>query len=303
VSGEGAGSGGDPPREGEPQPAPVSPPIRDFAQSGSVPASHEGGSVPASQGNPDYTHAPRDRWAHRRGEPRTFAAAWIMFLFGATVVSVGAVGALGLLSADVYRPAARLMVALAAAGVCVLWPMVRLSQELPREGTRVRAVVQDLIVLLGPVQAVLWPQAFTWMAGWPWRVVLCLDLLIAGWAVLMGGLLATYMVRPRLSRWGMMAMLVLLVVLGPVIAALSAPTNPADPSRARPLVEWLMTSPLTGVYEITRDRSWTGQTAAIDARHWAGVVLAWAGGLLTWGAALIAGRGAVKGGRTPGEPG
>jgi hypothetical protein len=242
----------------------------------------------------------RDRWAHRRGEPRTFAAAWILFLFGATVVSVGAVGAFGLLSADVYRPAARVMVEITAVGLAVLWPMVRLSQETPRQP--LRAMAQDLIVMLGPVQAVVWPQALVWMAAWPVSVVLCLDLFVCGWGVLIGGLLATYFLRPRVGRWAMMALLLLLVLVGPVVAALRQPGAAAamDPALSQPAVEWMMSSPLTGVYEITRDRSWTGLHARVDARHWAGVVLVWAVAVASWGVAGWLGRGGPGVARGPG---
>ncbi len=235
------------------------------------------------QGGPP-TPAPvvQDRWAHRRGEPRTFAAAWILFLFGATVVSVGAVGTFGLLSADVYRPAAQVMMEITAVGLAVLWPMVRLSQEAPRSPTR--AMTQDIIVILGPVQAMVWPQALAWMAAWPMSVVTCLDLFLSGWCVAMGGLLAVYFQRPVLRRWAMMALILLLVLAGPLAAVLRrpSPSMMADPALSEPPVAWLMTSPLTGVYEITRDRSWTGQLARVDARHWTGVGLTWGAALLTW---------------------
>jgi hypothetical protein len=118
--------------------------------------------------------------------------------------------------------------------------------------------------------------------------VLCLDLFLIGWTVLIGGLIATYYERPRVSRWGMMALVMLLVLLGPLIAGVVP--EPADPATAKPRVHWLMTSPITGGYEITRDRSWTGQTAVIDERHWAGVGLSWLGGAIAWSAAWWAGR-------------
>ena len=79
-------------------------------------------------------------------------------------------------------------------------------------------------------------------------------------------------------------MILLLVLVGPLIAALSSPTpgRALDPSLSPAPVEWFMTSPLTGVYEITRDRSWTGQFARVDMRHLTGVMLAWGAGMLGW---------------------
>ncbi len=240
-----------------------------------------------------------DPWAHRRGEPRTFAAGWILFLFGATLVSVGAFGVMGLLTADVYRPAARVMIEITAVGVAVLWPMVRLSQEAPRHP--LLAIAQDIIIMLGPVQAVLWPQALTWMAGWSIEVVACVDVLICGWAALIGGLLGVYFAaesrrvataaRLAPGRWAMMVAVIVLLGAGPLIAVVIGPVpgRAIDPATAPVPVEWLMTSPLSGVYEITRDRSWTGQWAVVDERHWIGAALPWAVAAISWiGAVCIA---------------
>jgi hypothetical protein len=260
----------------------------------------------------DFTAAPPDPWAHRRGEPRTLAAMWLLFLFAATILSVGAVGLFGLVSTDVYRPAARVMLEIVTVGVVVLWPMVRLSQEAPR--SPLRAMLGDCLVILGPTQAVIWPQALTWMAGWPTQVVGIAAGLVTGWGVLIAGLLALYFARtrsalsgaersgqdarhgtgvpphtagtavPPIPPWAMMALIVLLVTLGPLIAAL----------RAGGGVDWLMSSPLTGIYEVTRDRLWTGQAAAIDERHRVAVWLCWLAGAAVWGFAWVAS------GRSPG---
>ena len=51
-----------------------------------------------------------------------------------------------------------------SAGICVLWPMVRLSQELPR-GRRFGSALLDVLVVGVPVQMVLWPLSL--LAGWP----------------------------------------------------------------------------------------------------------------------------------------
>jgi hypothetical protein len=178
------------------------------------------------------------------------------------------------------------MVEIMAVGIAVLWPMVRLSQEPARRP--LKAMVLDIIVIVGPVQAVVWPQALSWMAAWPLEVVLLLDAFLVGWTVLIGGLLAVYFARPRLARWGMMALILLLVLVGPLIAALMSPSpgRVMDPAMSPAPVQWLMTSPLTGVYEITRDRSWTGQFARVDMRHLVGVMLVWGAGMLVWLAAM-----------------
>src|SRR5262245_41002258 len=141
---------------------PATPPEGPSAASEPAPAD----AAPASPAPPvpaiDFTAAPSDPWAHRRGEPRTLAALWLLFLFAATILSVGAVGLFGLVSTDVYRPAARVMLEIVTIGVVVLWPMVRLSQEAPK--FPLRAMLGDCLVILLPTQAVIWPQALTWMA-------------------------------------------------------------------------------------------------------------------------------------------
>src|SRR5204862_230299 len=72
-------------------------------------------------------------------------------------------------SADVMRPATRALLAVTAAGVVLIWPMVRLSQapdEHPASGS-----LQDLVVVLIPTQAVSWPQWLGWVGRWPPGVV------------------------------------------------------------------------------------------------------------------------------------
>jgi hypothetical protein len=241
-----------------------------------------------------------DPWAHRRGEPRTFAAIWLLFLFAATILSVGAVGVFGLVSTDVYRPAARVMLEVITVGIVVLWPMVRLSQEAPRHP--VRAMLVDLLIVLVPTQAVIWPQALSWMAGWPVEVVGAAAGLVCGWGVLIAGLLALYFSaqappqRDILPRWAMMALIILLIGIGPVAFALRS-RGPA----AGPGADWLMSSPLTGIYEITRDRLWTGQSAAIDQRHRMAVWLTWCAAAVVWAFAWLA-AGRSKGLAATGRP-
>jgi hypothetical protein len=248
---------------------------------------------PMDQGEGDHqppapqARASTDPWAHRRGEPRTFAAAWILFVFLATVLSVGAVGVFGILSTDVYRPAARGLLEVVTIGIVILWPMVRLSQEAPERA--LRSIAIDVLIVVVPAQVVIWPQALAWMAAWPPNVVAAVSLLISGWGVLIGGLMAAYFLGLRgvgttgnggpPGRCAMMAVIVLMIGIGPVIAALS----PRTVSSALPhTASWLMTSPLTAIYEVTRDRPLTGQSAAVDVRHWTCIWLIWGAGLLVW---------------------
>src|SRR5262249_35293851 len=137
---------------GEPIPPSPLPPIVDSATI-NAPAPPDAGSALAGALRP---RRKPDPWAHRRGEPRLFAFLWTLFLFAPTGATFMAAAPPGGASPDVMRPATRALLAVTAAGVCILWPMVRLSQladEHPIAG-----VIQDLVVVLIPAQAVIWPQ-------------------------------------------------------------------------------------------------------------------------------------------------
>jgi hypothetical protein len=47
-----------------------------------------------------------------------------------------------------------------------------------------------------------------------------------------------------------------------------------------------MLSPISGVFEITRDRSWSGRPARAAPEHWAAIGLVWIVATLLWSAAL-----------------
>ncbi|MDX2130944.1 MAG: hypothetical protein SFY69_02695 [Planctomycetota bacterium] len=207
-----------------------------------------------------------DPWAHRRGEPRTFAALWIVFLFSAAVVSLGAGGSLGLIATDVYRASARVLLVIAGVGVGVLWPMLRLSQETP--GQPVRAAWQDTIVVTAPLHALAWPQALPWMAAWPLSVAGALAAHFTAWALLWGGVLALCLDALRSgavrSRSLLVAAVLALVSVGPAGAHV---LRNAGGNLTGARVGWML-SPVTGGWEITRDQSWSGVPARVDAVHW-----------------------------------
>lgn len=220
----------------------------------------------------------RDRWAHRRGEPRVFAALWAMYLFGSAVVALGASGMAGLVTADVYRPAARLMLGMLAFGIAVVWPMLRLSQEAPERP--VRAFGADLLVVLLPTQVLLWTQALPWMAAWPVGVVGATTVELGAWALVVSGLLALYFtLGAPLPRWLAMAGVLVTALAGPALVMLRGSDVPAGPERFDPL---MMGSVLTAVFETTRDRSWLGVPAAVAPGHWFAGAFTGLVGLLFW---------------------
>lgn len=214
---------------------------------------------------------PRDPWAHRRGEPRTFAFLWAVFLFTATLTTFGKAVAGAGLSHDVIRPAARTLLVITAAGVTFLWPLVRLSQA--RDRKPLAGAVQDAVVVLVPVHAIVWPQALPWLAGWPLPVVALVALSLTAWALVVAGLLAVaqswrplaggaFGPVPAAGRW--MAGIVGVQAVALALGLLTRPMDASDRPRAHAPA---MLSAIGSVLDLTRDRPWTGRPAAAYPLH------------------------------------
>lgn len=211
---------------------------------------------------------PRGRsWAHRRGEPRIFAFFWTLYMLLATIGAFWSIGAPTAQDAMSLRPAARTVLAAITIGIAVLWPMLRLSQPERHPTLRwaLRSVGQDLFVLLVPAQAVIWPQIA--MAGWPVGVVGALACGLTAWGFLLGAVLVIAYVTPHLSRWWWMLLFVVIAGVGPLVA-LGPARGVGDQSD---FGWWWMTSPVTTGFEITRDRPWTGASAAVSSGHWGAI--------------------------------
>ncbi|MFO0833137.1 MAG: hypothetical protein U0637_14995 [Phycisphaerales bacterium] len=230
---------------------------------------------------PEVPVTPADQFAHRRGEPRTFIALWVVLLLASIAVTLGGVGMLGLLATDVYRPAARRLLIMIMVGSIVLWPMLRLSQIAPRRPAR--AFVVDALAVLVPIQAIIWPQSFPWMAAWPWEVSACVALWFAAWAVAIAGMLTWFFSgrRPACAPWALMVFFVSLA-MGGVVAAAARPATDLDAEGLRTFDGWMMVSPVTGVWELTEDRAWTGLAAQVTSGHWWAVGWAWTFALVCW---------------------
>jgi len=230
-----------------------------------------------------------DPYAHRRGEPRTFAAAWVAYLFGGLALTLIGVGSMGLVATDVYRAAARMIVVITVVAVWIFWPMLRLSQERPSRV--VSAFGADWVLVVLPAWAIVWPQTFAWMAAWSPEVCVGLSLLISGWAAWAGAVMTWYFGRvgleeqPRPSRWVMMLAFVLLAVAGPLLSLLvRAVGGPVSN-------DWLtMSSPVGGAMAIVADKSEVGAAAAMSGEQWVFTLVLLASGLLAWGLAALTAR-------------
>lgn len=225
--------------------------------------------------------APADPWAHRRAEPRTFAFIWTVYLFIATLTTYAVSLSAGVGSHDVVRPAARMLIALVAAGMVTAWPLVRLSQE-PDKRPLIGPFL-DIIVVIVPVQAIIWPQIFGWLAGWPVSVVAALAVMLTAWSVIIAGAISiTHTLRLGTRPASPTACMATIVSLGlashlPMLVSLYSSAATIYPVRAT----WMF-SPVAAAYEILQDRTWIGTPAAVFPGHWRMISLTWAAAIIMW---------------------
>ena len=263
-----------------------------------------------------FGHAPRGRpdWSHRRGEPRAFALLWTVFLtvIASTTLMRAAVG--GRLDVGAYRESLRMMLMIVATAIVVAWPLLRLSQARPRGGG-VGSTLKDMLIILVPLQAVVWPQAV--LAHWPAGVIAGLDAILGVWTLLCGGVVALALgppsedpmglpdaevTRPERpdGRMGAMAIVIGLGAVGGACAfVLDAALRPS-PEAYRPGAWWMMLSPHTAIAEVTRDRSGFGETARLESAHVVAVAAQAGAGAAMW---LVAGaRACLSRGRRRSRP-
>jgi hypothetical protein len=258
----------------------------------------------------------RDPWAHRRGEPRIFAFLWTVYLFIATLIAFMAVLAGPSIAPEVMRPAARLLLLLTAGGMVLLWPMARLSQD--PDPHPLGGAMQDLLVIIIPAQALIWPQMLWWLARWPFDTVLALSLSMLVWGLLTAGLLALAQAggarldaraavdeeaAPQDARGGLlgnagwMVLFVILAAGGLLASVLEHLAMLRSELSSRPLNVGLMLSPLGSVLELTRDVSWTGRSTPNphSGGHWALIGLVGAAAAVAWAAAAARGQRSQRG--------
>jgi hypothetical protein len=183
-------------------------------------------------------------------EPRGLALLWTLYLLAVTLTSFWTPTTGAGLDPLAGRYASRVLLVAVSFGYAVLWPMLRLCQVFPSEGG-VASVGKDLLVVVIPTQAVVWPLAF--LAVWPMSVAAGLGAITLGWTLLVGALLALALGRGGVERsrgrWSRAGwMLVIMVVaarpaglwgggLWEMSSAVSAPLAVTVPPRGR--VEWM----------------------------------------------------------------
>ena len=247
----------------------------------------EDAGVDASRVEPErdlFGNTPKGRldWSHRRGEPRGLALGWTVYLMVSSMVAFGP-SAMAAADPTAYRPAAVKLVVLVAVGLFVLWPLVRLSQAWPK--SPVRSAVVDSVVLLSPAMLLVWPHVI--LAWWPVEVAGALTVLLFGWMAMASALIVGLSagrdegrVRERVGGLGVWFGVVLVL---PAVALALDPVRglAAEPGKAFGGAGW-MVSPLTGVYDVARDRAWSGRPAQVSGEHWRAIGMVWVAAGLVW---------------------
>lgn len=260
------------PNDASPEPHHGTPP--DLPRAETLPVSEPFSAIP------DLPPPVRDKWAHRRVEPRGLALLWTTYLLAVTLVCFGPPAALGGLDQLAGRYASRELLVLAAIGITVLWPLIRLSQVIPAEGG-LHATLKDLFVIAVPAQAVVWP--LTLLAMWPLSVAAAMGFVLLAWTFLIGGLLAAALGNPSSTpaahtfrRLVWMGFFLAVPAVGPVVVA-SLPVVTSEHADTP-----AMLSPVTAVLEVGRERFWSGRAAAVLPEHWVAIGVTFLVGVGVW---------------------
>lgn len=208
-------------------------------------------------------------WSHRKGEPRVFAVLWMIYLLCATALMFSSISSGYSVSPSVSRPASQQMLVMVGIGIGILWPMVRFSQTIAPPSV-VGASIRDMVVVMIPIQAVLWPQRLIVLGGWSADVVIALVLHFLAWGLVIAGMISIGSILiSRSSSHLRMRMLVMVVTIfaciaAPLIEVFILKGAKLDATGAN--LGWML-SPITGILEITTDRSVLGQNAMVYKDH------------------------------------
>lgn len=211
-------------------------------------------------------------WSHRRGEPRGLILLWTVFIMAAAVSILAPVAIDSAPGPISYRPAARLLMVVTSVGLVVLYPLVRLSQV--GEARPVRSGLRDLVVLMAPLAFLVASSSL--LSRWPVVVSLAAWCALLAWGLIAVGLAAIgnalFGAKQALAGRAVLMLLCLASTLGGLLLAEVAVRGPAEPAviARTPTPGWMTSAP-GSVYEVTRDRFWTGRAAAVSLEHWAAI--------------------------------
>lgn len=278
----------------------------------------DGGPLPEPEPEPErqperdlFGRTPKGRqdWSHRRGEPRVLVLCWSMYLLGTLAVSFGPLAGSSSTSIEAYRQASRSLSVYWMIGLFLLAPALRLCQVVSKRP--MLAAARDLLVLWVPVAALTLVQAISTLSDWPLAVVAAEASAMGAWAAVAMGVvaLAAWLepaVGAAIARLGAAAVLVIAALGVPAVLLAGGWLSLFEPravgAAAAGADRAAMLSPLTAVWEVMRDRAWTGQPADVDAGHWRAIRVTFAVAIVPWVLAAIAGA-VVSSSRGPADTG
>ena len=244
-----------------------------------------------------------DPWAHRRGEPRLFAVLWMIYVIVAVLGSVQWVLQTTDLTPGAYAPAARIMLAVIAAGATILWPMTRLSQAAPSPARATpAAILADVLVVLLPAWMVVVP--LVGMAGWPIDIVAALAIMLGGWVYLVGGILALGLLTSESRRaagaptsqphdfepaWfgqrgAWMALILIVVAAGLLVYTLHVSRSMRSGGVA-PIPAWTPMLSIFSAIPALTGHGMSGPQGAVSPTQWVAILSTCGLGVVVWSAA------------------
>lgn len=229
---------------------------------------------------PEFSHrAGYDPWAHRKGEPRIFALLWSVYLMFSALGTIFAVRSLSVPTSQQYSFGAAALLTMVTIGCTLLWPAVRLSQSAPRLPGQ--AVIGDLIVVLVPVQVIIWPLPV--LTHWPWEIAAGLSVMMTSWTLFVAvPLWRALRQNDAVERAITMLLIVAIVALGAGVLGLLRLRGVGGS-----LPAWLwLSSPVTGVWELVSAPS--GLKPRMSQEEWSIVALPVVGALVWSMIALLA---------------
>ena len=125
-----------------------------------------------------------------------------------------------------YLPGIRLFIASMAIGLCVAWPMMRLSERPSR--APIRQVLIDFVTIAVLVHGVMWPLRLA--TSWSIDRMGLIDLFLFSWGLLIAAILAmTIGSRLAIERVAAMISILVIALLGPIAYFLYLHMNWAMP--------------------------------------------------------------------------
>ncbi len=185
-----------------------------------------------------------------------------------------------------YMPGVRLLLLAVVSGICVAWPLVRLSG--PPRAWPIRQALLDLAVLLCLAQVVVWPLRL--VTTWTSERSALIDTCLGGWAVATTALVA--LGTTSLSRFqGTLRVLCMSAAVAMVAAApslalgrgRSLPVRIGSTADFDPSWWWTVAgSPLTAIHALT-----AGGADAPSSLEWAVARVGWWVALGAWAAVAL----------------